>query len=325
MAIISVENLKKHYKDVKAVDDISFQVEEGEIFGFLGPNGAGKTTSIKMLVTLLRPSEGTAKVAGYDIKDDPDNVRKSIGIVFQEPALDDRLTGKENLDFHARMYGMRSEQRKSRIDEVLKIVDLEEKANMLVKTYSGGMKRRLEIARGLMHFPKVLFLDEPTIGLDPQTRRSIWDYIKMLNEREKITIFLTTHYMEEADYLCSRVAIIDQGKILVADKPSNLKSKLGSDVITIGCSDANVCSEVFRKEPWVENIKVHDSTITMGTKEVEKKLPLIIKIAESNNIEIKSIDIGKPTLEDVFLYYTGKKIREQDANPSVPPQFRRFH
>jgi len=323
MPIISVEKLKKYYKDVKAVDDISFDVNEGEIFGFLGPNGAGKTTTIKMLVTLLKPTEGTAKVADNDINKDPDKVRRNIGIVFQDPALDDRLTGRENLDFHARMYGMKKEKREERIRDVLKLVDLEEKANTLVKNYSGGMKRRLEIARGLMHYPKILFLDEPTLGLDPQTRRSIWDYIKNLNEKEKITIFLTTHYMEEADYLCNRVAIIDHGKVLVIDTPSNLKSQIGKDVITIGCSKGEVCADSLKKEEWVESIKVHDSSVTIGTKEIEKKLPLIIKMAEENNVEISSIDIRKPTLEDVFLYYTGKKIREQDAGNSIPEQFRR--
>ncbi len=323
MPIISVKNLKKYYKDVKAVDDISFDVNEGEIFGFLGPNGAGKTTTIKMLVTLLKPTEGTAKVVDDDINKDPDKVRRNIGIVFQDPALDDRLTGKENLDFHARMYGMKKEKREERVKEVLKLVDIEEKANILVKNYSGGMKRRLEIARGLMHYPKVLFLDEPTLGLDPQTRRSVWDYIKNLNEKEKITIFLTTHYMEEADYLCNRVAIIDHGKVLVIDTPLKLKSQIGKDVITIGCSNGVVCADSLKKEEWVESIKVHDSSVTIGTKEIEKKLPLIIKMAEENNIEINSIDIRKPTLEDVFLYYTGKKIREQDAGNSIPEQFRR--
>jgi len=323
MSIISVQNLKKYYKDVKAVDDISFDVNEGEIFGFLGPNGAGKTTTIKMLVTLLKSTEGTAKVVDDDINKDPEKVRRNIGIVFQDPALDDRLTGKENLDFHARMYGMKKEKREERVKEVLKLVDLEEKANTLVKNYSGGMKRRLEIARGLMHYPKVLFLDEPTIGLDPQTRRSIWDYIKNLNEKEKITIFLTTHYMEEADYLCNRVAIIDHGKVLVIDTPLNLKSQIGKDVIIIGCSNGVVCADSLKKEEWVESIKVHDSSVTIGTREIEKKLPLIIKMAEENNVEINSIDIRKPTLEDVFLYYTGKKIREQDAGNSIPEQFRR--
>jgi ABC-2 type transport system ATP-binding protein len=312
MPIIAVEKLKKYYKDVKAVDGISFEVNSNEVFGFLGPNGAGKTTTIKMLVTLLKPTEGTAKIAGYDIKKDPDKVRNSVGIVFQDPALDDRLTGKENLDFHARMYGMKKEQREKRIKEVLRLVDLEEKANTLIKYYSGGMKRRLEIARGLMHFPKILFLDEPTLGLDPQTRRSVWDYIKNLNEKEKITIFLTTHYMEEADYLCNRVAIIDYGKILVIDKPSKLKSQIGKDVITISCSNTK-CADILKREKWVESIKVHDSNITIGTKEIEKKLPIIVRIAERNNIEIKSIDIRKPTLEDVFLYYTDRKIRDQEA------------
>jgi ABC-2 type transport system ATP-binding protein len=321
MSIISVQNLKKYYKDVKAVDDVSFEVNEGEVFGFLGPNGAGKTTTIKMLVTLLRPTEGTAKVVENDIVKNPDKVRNNIGIVFQEPALDDRLTGKENLDFHARMYGMKRDKREERIKEVLKLVDMEDKANNLVKTYSGGMKRRLEIARGLMHHPKILFLDEPTLGLDPQTRRSIWDYIKDLNEKEKITIFLTTHYMEEADFLCSRVAIIDHGKILVIDEPSNLKSQLGNDIITISCSNSELCSELLKKEKWVDSIKTVNSSIIIGTKEVEKKLPIIVKMAENHNVEIKTIDIRKPTLEDVFLNYTGRKIREEDA--SGPAQFRR--
>jgi ABC-2 type transport system ATP-binding protein len=323
MPIISVEHLKKYYKDVKAVDDVSFEVNEGEIFGFLGPNGAGKTTTIKMLVTLLRPTEGTAKVVDNDIVTSPDKVRSNIGIVFQEPALDDRLTGKENLDFHARMYGMKKDKRKERIKEVLKLVDLEDKADSLIRTYSGGMKRRLEIARGLMHYPKILFLDEPTIGLDPQTRRSIWDYIKSLNEKEKITIFITTHYMDEADFLCSKVAIIDHGKILVIDQPSNLKSKLGNDIITISCSDANVCMENLKDELWVESIKTNNSNIIIGAKEVEKKLPTIIKIAEKHNIQINSIDIRKPTLEDVFLSYTGRKIRDEETSGSMPPQFMR--
>ena len=323
MPIISVQNLKKYYSDVKAVDDVSFDVKEGEVFGFLGPNGAGKTTTIKMLVTLLRPTEGTAIVAGEDIVKNPDKVRNSIGIVFQEPALDDRLTGKENLDFHARMYGMKKDDRESRMKEVLKLVDLEDKADNLIKTYSGGMKRRLEIARGLMHHPKILFLDEPTIGLDPQTRRSIWEYVKNLNEKENITIFITTHYMEEADFLCSKVAIIDRGKILVIDEPSKLKSKLGSDIITLGCSDTETCYDFLKNEQWVESIKMNGPTITIGTKEAEKKLPSILRLAERSNIEVNSIDVRKPTLEDVFLHYTGRKIRDEEANGSVPPQFRR--
>jgi ABC-2 type transport system ATP-binding protein len=199
---------------------------------------------------------------------------------------------------------------------------LEDKADSLVKTYSGGMKRRLEIARGLMHFPKILFLDEPTIGLDPQTRRSIWDYIKSLNEKEKITIFLTTHYMDEADFLCSKVAIIDHGKVLVIDTPSNMKSQLGNDIITISCSNSELCSEMLKKEEWVESIKTDNSNIIIGAKEIEKKLPTIIKLAEANNVEITSVDIRKPTLEDVFLHYTGRKIREEEGN-AIPERFRR--
>lgn len=316
MPIISVKNLKKHYKDVKAVDDVSFDVEEGETFGFLGPNGAGKTTTIKMLVTLLRPTEGTASIVGNDLVSSPDKVRSQIGIVFQEPALDDRLTGKENLDFHARMYGMKKEQRESRINEVLKIVDLEDKKNVLIKNYSGGMKRRLEIARGLMHYPKILFLDEPTIGLDPQTRRSIWEYVKMLNEKEKITIFLTTHYMEEADFLCSRVAIIDKGKILVTDRPSSLKKKIGSDVITISCSHKDQCAKFLQSQPWVESVKVHEEGITIGTQDAEKRLPSLIKMADEKGVSISAIDIRKPTLEDVFLTFTGRKIRDEGAENS---------
>lgn len=311
MPIISVQDLKKYYKDVKAVDGVSFDVEEGEIFGFLGPNGAGKTTTIKMLVTLLRPTEGTATVAGNDLITSPDKVRSQIGIVFQEPALDDRLTGKENLDFHARMYGMKRQQREDRIREVLEIVGLEDKANTLIKNYSGGMKRRLEIARGLMHYPKVLFLDEPTIGLDPQTRRSIWEYVKLLNEKEKITIFLTTHYMDEADFLCSRVAIIDHGKILVTDRPSNLKSKIGSDVITVGCPEMNACSEAIKSQEWVDSVKVHEGGVTIGVREAEKRLPSLIRLSEERGFSINSLDIRKPTLEDVFLYYTGRKMRDE--------------
>lgn len=224
MLAIEAKNLTKEFNGLVAVNNISFEVGEGEIFGLLGPNGAGKTTTIKMLVTLLRPTKGEARVWGFDILRQRDEVRNSIGIVFQEPALDNRLTGYENLDFHAMLYGLDADTRKKRIKEVLNLVELEDKANILVRNYSGGMQRRLEIARGLMHYPKVLFLDEPTLGLDAQTRRRIWDYILKLNQTEKITIILTTHYMEEADYLCQRVGIIDFGKIVALDSPKNLKN-----------------------------------------------------------------------------------------------------
>jgi len=314
-SIIKVKNLVKIYNhSVKAVDNISLEVEKGEIFGFLGPNGAGKTTTVKVLCTLLRPTEGTATVNGFDILKQPNEVRKSIGIVFQEPALDDQLTGRENLDYHARMYGLSRKQREKRINEVLELVGLKEKADILVKNYSGGMKRRLEIARGLMHYPKVLFLDEPTLGLDTQTRRAIWKYIKELKEKEGVTIFLTTHYMEEADILCDNIGIIDKGKILTIGVPSELKSSLGKDVITIKCSNPTKLKEVLERERWIKKTKVHNSFLNIYVEEGEKKIAKLVKIAEKINVSIISIDLRKPTLEDVYLHYTGKTIREEELS-----------
>ena len=314
-SIIKVKNLVKIYNhSVKAVDNISLEVEKGEIFGFLGPNGAGKTTTVKVLCTLLRPTEGTATVNGFDILKQPNEVRKSIGIVFQEPALDDQLTGRENLDYHARMYGLSRKQREKRINEVLELVGLKEKADILVKNYSGGMKRRLEIARGLMHYPKVLFLDEPTLGLDTQTRRAIWKYIKELKEKEGVTIFLTTHYMEEADILCDKIGIIDKGKILTIGVPSELKSSLGKDVITIKCSNPTKLKEVLERERWIKKTKVHNSFLNIYVEEGEKKIAKLVKIAEKINVSIISIDLRKPTLEDVYLHYTGKTIREEELS-----------
>jgi len=312
--IITAEKLTKKFNGFTAVDKISLSVKKGEIFGFLGPNGAGKTTTIKMLITLLNPTAGSAKVAGFDIIKERDKVRENIGIVFQEPALDTELTGKENLDFHARMYGLSSEEKKSRINELLNLVDLDEKKDIVVKNYSGGMKRRLEIARGLMHFPTILFLDEPTLGLDAQTRRAIWANIRMMNKKEGTTIFLTTHYMDEADYLCDRVGIIDRGKILVIDSVNNLKNSLGNDIITLSCSDLEGLLKRLTQESWIENLKQHDSFLTLGVKKGEEKIPIIIEIAQSQNIKIKSISVGKPTLEDVFLYFTGRSIRFQEPD-----------
>lgn len=311
--IIRTENLTKKFNDLTAVDNVTFSVKKGEIFGFLGPNGAGKTTTIKMLTTLLNPTNGTAQVTGFDIKKNRNNVRKNIGVVFQEPALDIELTGKENLDFHARMYGICKEKRKERINEVLYLVNLEDKKDIFVKNYSGGMKRRLEIARGLMHFPKVLFLDEPTLGLDSQTRRAIWAYIKKMNKEENTTLFLTTHYMDEADYLCDRVGIIDKGKIIVIDTTSNLKKSIGNDVITLSCSDLNKLERRIAEESWIKNTKKHDSFLTIGVEKGEEKIPIIIELAQSIGIKIKSINLRTPTLDDVFLSYTGRTIREEEA------------
>jgi ABC-2 type transport system ATP-binding protein len=266
-----------------------------------------------MLTTLLNATSGSAEVAGFDIKKERDDVRKNIGVVFQEPALDTELTGGENLDFHARMYGMNSEKRKQRMEEVLNIVDLVDKKDIPVKTYSGGMKRRLEIARGLMHFPTVLFLDEPTLGLDSQTRRAIWQYIRKMNKEEQTTIFLTTHYMDEADELCDRIGIIDKGKILVIDNNTNLKNSIGNDVITLSCSDMNKLLGRLESEKWIKKAKLHEDFMTLGVEKGEEKIPMIIEIAQNLDIQIKSISVRKPTLDDVFLSFTGRTMRDNGA------------
>jgi ABC-2 type transport system ATP-binding protein len=311
--IIKTVNLTKKFNGLTAVDNISFSVKEGEIFGFLGPNGAGKTTTIKMLTTLLNPTNGSAEISGFNIIKQKNDVRKVVGVVFQDPAIDFNLTGKENLDFHARVYGLNSETRKKRIEEVIKLVDLDEKMSIFVKNYSGGMKRRLEIARGLMHYPKVLFLDEPTLGLDAQTRRAIWKYIKKMNQEEGTTIFLTTHYMDEADYLCDRIGIIDHGKILVTDSTTNLKNSIGNDVITLSCSDMDKLLNGLKKESWIKNTKKYDKYLKIGVEKGEEKIPEVIFIAQKIGIKINSISVRKPTLDDVFLSYTGRTIRNEEA------------
>lgn len=245
--------------DVRAVDGVSFEVNEGEILGFLGPNGAGKTTTLNMLSTLLKPTTGTATVNGHDIIKEPDATRRSIGYVFQDPTLDIELTGRENLDFHGRLYNLDRNLRKERIEEMLEIVKLADRADNLVKTYSGGMKRRLEIARGLLHHPQVLFLDEPTLGLDPQTRRSIWEHIRLLNREKRVTIILTTHYTEEADFLCERILIIDFGKIVALDSPDKLKAKLEGDVVSLTFEDAMMIPKVrpsLEQKDWIRRIHV---------------------------------------------------------------------
>jgi ABC-2 type transport system ATP-binding protein len=322
---IKVEDLTKTFNgNFNAVDHISFTVEEGELFGLLGPNGAGKTTAINMLTTLLKPTSGYAEVAGHDITKERDAVRNAIGIVFQETALDNRLTGFENLEFHSVMYSMEKEERRDRIREVLEVVELSEKADLLVEKYSGGMKRRLEIARGLIHRPKVLFLDEPSLGLDTQTRRHIWEYIGRLN-REKVTVVLTTHYMEEADFLCSRVAIVDHGKIVAMDSPKNLKDSLGGDVVAMEFADNGVdLGEGFKEFEWVKGVDRHDSSLDLKVSNADRHLPEIFAVAERKGVAINSVNIRKPSLEDVFLKYTGKTIRESEAS-QMEQKARRRH
>lgn len=314
MNAIAVKGLTKKFKDFTAVDDISFSVKEGEIFGFLGPNGAGKTTTIKILATMLKKTSGIARVLEYEVEKYPDEVRRSIGIVFQDPSLDDQLTGKENLDFHARMYGIEKKVRKNRIKQVLNLVGLLNKKDILVKNYSGGMRRRLEIARGLMHYPKVLFLDEPTLGLDAQTRRAIWDHIKKLNQEEGITIILTTHYMDEADFLCNRAAIIDEGKIIVIESPENLKNMMGEDIISLGVSDEDMFCRKLSSLDWVKRVTRHDGILNLGVEKGEEKIPLLINFAQKEKLFVNFVNLHKPTLEDVFVHYLGRDIREEDGS-----------
>jgi len=304
MSVIETKNLTKKYKELIAVDNLNLKVEEGEIFGLLGPNGAGKTTTLLMLTTLKQPTSGTAKVNNFDIIKQPDKVRKSIGIVFQDPSSDDILTGYENLKLHGWLYDMPDDLRERRIKEVLELVDLTDRKNDLVKKYSGGMRRRLEIARGLMHHPKVLFLDEPTLGLDPQSREYIWNYIEKLAKEEKITIIITTHYMDEADKLCDRLAIIDHGKIVVLGTPKELKKNLGGDIIRLKAKNLDI--EMLEKLKYVKKVDRCDSEVCLTVKDADKHLQEILKKVG----KVDSVEIRSPTLDDVFLHYTGRAIRE---------------
>ncbi len=314
---IRVEELTRKFDDVTAVDRVSFSVGRGELFGLLGPNGAGKTTTINVLSTLLRPTSGRAEVAGYDVSRERDRVRRSIGIVFQETALDGQLTGRENLDFHSMMYGMGREERRRKIAEVLALVDLTEKAGTQVQNYSGGMKRRLEIARGLIHEPRVLFLDEPTLGLDAQTRRHIWDYIGRLNRERGVTIILTTHYMEEADHLCGRVAIMDHGAFAAIDTPARLKDLLGGDVVSLEVAGSTGPLEAeFRTVEWIRTIRLHEDIFSLTMEKGERRIPELIGLAQKCGLTVACVNLRKPSLEDVFLHFTGKTIRESEASPA---------
>ncbi|AKB75878.1 ABC transporter, ATP-binding protein [Methanosarcina lacustris Z-7289] len=315
MSAIIIKELTKKFGEFTAVDSVSFSVETGELFGLLGPNGAGKTTIINMLTTLLLPTAGDAEIAGYDLRRDPGEVRNNIGIIFQDPSLDIGLTGRENLEFHAMMYNIGSDERKIRIREVLDVVGLADKADILVENYSGGMKRRLEIARGLIHYPKVLFLDEPTLGLDAQTRRSIWNHIRNLNRNYGTSVILTTHYMEEADYLCDRIAIIDHGKIIALDTPSGLKNCLRGDCVSLTIEGGfDLISAALGEKEWVREIIQNGEMLDVIISDYEKNIPYIFQTAGNLGIGISSINFSKPSLEDVFIQLTGSIIREQEGS-----------
>ena len=309
MNIIHVEKLKKSFGEIKAVKEVSFDVEEGEIFGLLGPNGAGKSTIIKILVTILKKDGGTATINNFDVEKEQNKVRKSVGIIFQDPSLDERLTAWENLYFHSKFYHVPSREIKNRINNSLDLVDLSERKKEIVINFSGGMKRRLEIARGIIHTPKVLFLDEPTIGLDPQTRKYIWQYLVDLRDKQKLTMFLTTHYMEEAE-ICDRIAIMDHGNIIALDTPENLKRSIQNDIITL-VTDDNIGFSILVKEKFNIETTFNNGTLEVPVSNGKTFLPKLFEIAGAR---ILSADIKKPSLEDVFIKLTGRKIREEEAS-----------
>lgn len=301
--MIKIKRLVKKYGDHIAVDNLTLDINENEVFGLLGSNGAGKTTTIHMLATLLKPSSGSATVNGYDIVQEPAKVRSSIGIVFQAPSSDDILTGYENLQLHSMLYNVPRHIRKQRIEEVLKLVGLTERKHDQVKTYSGGMRRRLEIARGLLHKPKVMFLDEPTLGLDPASRETMWKYIKHLVREEKMTVILTTHYMEEADILCDRIAIIDKGKIVALDTPKGLKARLGGDIIRIKTRHS---IDKIRQFDFVRKVEQNDGFLVLSVNNAKRDLPMLLRY-----VEAEIADFVIPTLNDVFIHLTGRNIKEE--------------
>ena len=303
--MIEVQNIHKSFGAIEAVRGVSFDVSGGEIFGFLGPNGAGKSTTINILCTLLKPDQGTAVLAGHDVVERPADVRASIGIVFQDPSLDERLSAMENLNFHALVYSVPKVERSARIKHVLDMVELWGRRDDVVRTFSGGMKRRLEIARGLLHHPRVLFLDEPTLGLDPQTRNRIWEYIRELRIKQNITIFLTTHYMDEAEN-CDRIAVIDHGRIIALDTPDNLKAMVGGDVVTLTSGEIERVKTEIAEHFTLEPI-ARDSKLIMEVPDGESFLPRLIKAVD---VPIDSISVRRPTLDDVFLKLTGRTMRE---------------
>lgn len=311
--IIEVKDLEYSYNGFKAVDGVSFFVREGEIFSFLGPNGAGKSTVINILTTLLPVQKGSVIIAGHDLAKEPQDVRRSIGIVFQDETLDRDLTVRETLELHGRIYSMPTAERKERIEEIIALVELEDKRNVRTRYLSGGMKRRLEIGRGLMTRPKVLFLDEPTIGLDTQTRRRLWEYIERVNE-SGTTIFLTTHYMDEADQVSDWIDILDHGKIIVSGEPAALKNALGSDMIYLDTSDNAASESLLQGLKAVQSIKstAQGLAVTISA-DGTRCLPIIMRKLQEQGIQITSVNLKKPTLDDVFVHYTGRDIRDAGA------------
>jgi ABC-2 type transport system ATP-binding protein len=308
---ITVTDLVKTYGEVRAVRGVSFEVAAGEVFGFLGPNGAGKSTTINMLCTLAKPTAGHAAVAGHDVVTERDNVRRNIGLVFQDPTLDGYLTAAQNLKLHAELYGVQSDLVRPRMQQVMEMVGLWERRDAVVGTFSGGMRRRLEIARGLMHSPRVLFLDEPTIGLDPQTRRSIWSYIRELQEREEITIFMTTHYMDEAEW-CDRIAIMDHGEIVALDPPEALKAAVGKDRVTISTDDDQAAIAALHDQFDVE-AQLSEGAVVFRVSSGEEFVP---RLFAEFRLPIRSVAISRPTLDDVFMSYTGTTIRDAEEDQS---------
>ncbi len=309
MTVITARDLHKKFGNIEAVSGVSFEVQEGEIFGFLGPNGAGKTTTINMLCTLLKPTRGEAAVNGFDVVKERNQVRESIGLVFQDTTLDDYLTAEQNLRFHAYAYTIPRVSLKRRLKELLEMVELWDRRKDKIRTYSGGMKRRLEVARGLLHHPKVLFLDEPTLGLDPQTRRRIWNHVLELRKQENLAIFLTTHYMDEAEY-CDRIAIIDYGQIVALDTPDRLKDAVGGDVVSIKTEDneeaVRILDDQYKLQPTLQN-----GTINFTVPHGEEFLPDFVS---GFPLRLLSIGLRRPTLEDVFIKLTGHAIREHEVN-----------
>jgi len=315
-AAVEVVSLYKRYGPVEAVKDVSFCIERGEVFAFLGPNGAGKTTTVRMLCTLTRPDGGHASVAGFDVARQPKAVRRRIGLVFQEPTLDDRLTAEQNLRFHAVLYHVPPAEVEERIGRVLRLVALEDRRHDLVSTFSGGMARRLEIARGMLHTPAVLFLDEPTVGLDPQTRALVWEDVLRLRREEQVTIFLTTHYMDEAEY-ADRLAIIDHGLIVATGTPDELKRRVGADTVELVTADnpaaaAHLDAAGFRVRRGEEQLVVF----------AEDGEALVPRLIEAAGVRVGTVHVHRPTLDDVFLHYTGRQIRDEHAETALPPRAR---